>query len=292
MIARPFYASVEYIEAFGMPIVDIPEWQTAVLKRAIPGSDWFDALGCYPLCSIARDADLAGGLKRLRDAGLVSLAFVANPLEAPEPQALAESFTICRPFKTHYLIDRTESSPRLSRTHRRWVRKALQECEVSRLQLLDSLGEWERLYGATIERHRITGLQKFSPAYFATLAKMPQVEAIGAKVNGELVAMALWVRDPETVYYHLGASEARGYESQAMYGIFALALEHFAEARTIHLGGAAGLSGDEDDGLARFKRGFANRELNAYFCGACLDPERYDLLSKNFGTTSFFPAYR
>jgi hypothetical protein len=292
MTERPFYASTAYVAAFGLPILDIPEWQTAVLRRPISGSEWFDALGCYPLCSITQRADLGAGLKRLRDADLVSLALVANPLHAPDPQVLAGGFTVCRPFKIHYLIDRAEPATRLSATHRRWVRKALQECEIARLSLLDSLGEWERLYRGTIERHAITGVQKFSSAYFAALAKMPEIEAIGAKVAGEIVAMALWVRDSEIVYYHLGASEARGYETQAMYGIFSVALEYFADARWIHLGGAAGVTGDGNDGLARFKRGFANRQLDAYFCGACLDPERYSLLSKNLGTTSFFPAYR
>jgi len=292
MTGRPFYARTSYAEAFGLPIIDIPEWRTAVLKRPIPGSGWFDALGCYPLSSIACNADLAAGLNRLRAADLVSLSLVANPIDGPDSQSLAAAFTVCRAFKTHYLIDRAQSPARLSTTHRRWVRKALRECKVSRIRLLDSLGEWQRLYGDTIKRHRMTGVQTFSAAYFAALAKMPEIEAFVARVGGEAVAMALWVRDPEIVYYHLGASDARGYQTQAMYGIFAVALEYFSRARMIHLGGAAGVTASEEDGLARFKRGFANRRLEAYFCGACLNAEGYAFLSKNSGTTSFFPAYR
>lgn len=289
---RPLYASRPYAEAFGWPILDLAEWQTAVLRRPIPDTGWEDALGCYPLCLIDRAADLEGGLQRLRATGLVSVALVADPVTGPTPEALAKAFPVCRPFKTHYLIDRAAGPVRFSATHRRWMRKALQECEVSAVRLGDSLGDWERLYRQTVERHAITGLQKFSPAYFAALAGLPEVEAFCARVEQEIVAMALWVRGPEVVYYHLGASDARGYEARAMYGIFAVANEHFATAKVLHLGGAAGVRAEADDGLARFKRGFANREAEAYFCGACLDRERYAILTEDRESTSFFPAYR
>ena len=290
---RPLYASKAYAEAFGWPILDLVEWQTAVLKRPIHSTPWEDALGCYPLGLIHRDADLAGGLERLRAAGMVSVSLVVDPVTGPGPEILSRAFSICRPFKTHYLIDGAAGPARFSATHRRWIRKALRACEVTPVRLRDSLGEWERLYRNTVERHAIAGLQNFSPAYFAALADMPEVEAFCARAEGEIVAMALWVRSLEVTYYHLGASDARGYEVQAMYGIFAAAHEHFATTKVMHLGGAAGVTPNEDDGLARFKRGFANREVEAYFCGACLDPARYAALTKDgAASNSFFPAYR
>ena len=289
---RALYASTAYAKAFGLPILDLAEWQTAVLKRPIPSTEWEDSLGCYPLSLIHQDADLEGGLKRLRSAGMVSVSLVVDPVTGPSLEALSAAFSVCRPFKTHYLIDRSAGPARFSATHRRWIRKALRECEVTPIRLRNSLGDWERLYRNTIERHAIAGLQNFSSAYFAALADLPEVEAFGARIEGEIVAMALWVRSPEVVYYHLGASDARGYEAQAMYGIFAAAHEHFATAKMMHLGGAAGVTPNEDDGLARFKRGFANREVEAYFCGACLDPERYAVLAHERVPGFFFPAYR
>ena len=77
-----------------------------------------------------------------------------------------------------------------------------------------------------------------------------------------------------------------------MYGILAAANEHFATCKVVHLGGAAGVTPNEGDGLARFKRGFANREVTAYFCGSCLDPARYATLIGDQPRTPFFPAYR
>jgi hypothetical protein len=292
MRARPLYARIEYARAFGLATIDVPEWKTALLRRAIPSLDLEDALGCYPLCVIAPEADLESGLARLRAAGLVTVALVPDPVTGPALEVLSTAFPVCRFFKTHYLIDRAAGPVPPSASHQRWIRKALRECEVLPVRLLESLGDWARLYGATVERHAITGLQKFSPAYFAALAEMQEVEAVAARVDGKTVAMALWVRSQEVVYYHLGASDARGYETQAMYGLFAAAQEYFAESRIIHLGGAAGVAPEKEDGLARFKRGFANREVGAYFCGAGLDPGRYAALSKGREDTVFFPAYR
>jgi len=289
---RPLYASVEYTRAFGFPIVDLPEWETAVLQRSIPATELKDALGCYPLCMIGQEANLQGGLERLRAAQLVSVSLVPDPLSSPSRETLAAAFPVCRPFKTHYLIDRAAGGAQLPATHRRWMRKALRECEVSAVRLRNSLGDWDRLYRGAVERHAITGLQKFSPNYFAALAELQGVEALAASLDREIVAMALWVQGHDVVYYHLGASDRRGYETRAMYGIFAAAQEHFSSARILHLGGAAGIAPNEDDGLARFKRGFANRAVEAYFCGACLDPAQYSALSKGRDDAAFFPAYR
>ena len=49
---------------------------------------------------------------------------------------------------------------------------------------------------------------------------------------------------------------------------------------------------DPDDGLAQFKRGFANAETVAYLCGAVLDHGRYAELVAGQPETAYFPAYR
>src|SRR5262245_44454728 len=184
----PLYARPAYARAFGLSTLDVPERRTAVLRRAIPGTKWEDALGCYPLSLIDREADLKGGLERLRAAGLVSVALVPDPVTGPVLPALRGAFPIYRRFKTHYLIDRALPARRIPATHRRWIRKALRECQVSVVSLGNSLSEWERLYQGTIVRHAITGLQKFSPAYFAALAGMPEVESFAAQASGKTVA--------------------------------------------------------------------------------------------------------
>jgi hypothetical protein len=263
-----------------------------MLVRPIPGSPWHDALGCYPLAAVSRDADLKAGLERLRSADLVSVALVPDPLTSPSLDLLASAFFVCSPFKTHYLIDRHAGPIRFGATHRRWIRKALRGSTVTPIALGDVLDEWQSLYDHTMTRRGVTGIQNFTPAYFAALATMPEITALVARSAGRIVAMTLWVRDGDIAYYHLGASSPEGYDMQAMYGLVAAANEHLVGCRIIDLGGAAGVNDNPDDGLAYFKRGFANRKLTAYFCGSCLKNERYDQLAGNQPETSFFPAYR
>lgn len=287
---RPLYATLEYARAFGFKVIEIEEWRTAVLVRDIPSSSWKDALGCYPLAAIDREADLEAGLNRLREAGLVSVALVPDPVMGPSAKEL-EAFSVCRPFKTHYLIDRNIEAARVPQTHRRWMRKASRLCEITRVKLRENLPEWLKLYNLIVARHNVQDIQRFSPSYFRALAQMSGVDAFAAKVDGRIVAMALWVRSPEVTYYHLGASDDEGYLTHAMYGVFSAAIERYQDCRFIHLGGAAGVA-QTGSGLANFKRGFANREVTAYFCGASLNPERYAVLAESRSSSFFFPAYR
>jgi hypothetical protein len=103
--------------------------------------------------------------------------------------------------------------------------------------------------------------------------------------------MAIWLAAEDVVYYHLSAVSAAGYASGAAYGLVGAAVEHFAGQGVVHLGGGAG-TGDGSDGLAAFKRGFANSEVMAHICGAVLDHGAYARLSAGRADTGFFPAYR
>jgi hypothetical protein len=288
---RPLYARLDYASAFGFEAVDIEAWGTGALLRPIPGGGLKDVLGCYPLAAIAGDAELEDGLEALRATGAVAVTLVPDPVGGPAPEVLARAFEICRPFKTHYLIDPGQPA-RLSASHRRWVRKAQGDCRIEAQPLAQVLAPWTRLYAGLVRRHGIGGLQDFPPSYFAALAAAPEVTALVASHDGEPVAMSLWVEEPDVAYYHLGASSELGYRLHAAYGLMAAALEMFGAGRILHLGGAAGLADDPGDGLAQFKRGFSNRRLTAYLCGARLDPARYAALAGGRSDADYFPAYR
>jgi hypothetical protein len=157
--------------------------------------------------------------------------------------------------------------------------------------LRDTLEDWERLYRGLVAKYEITGIQRFSPSYFAALAEMPQITALAAYRGAKIVAMSLWAQGEGVVYSHLAASAPEGYEVQAMYGLYSEASACFADTQIIHLGGGAGLDTGAD-GLGYFKRGFANRKVTAYLCGSCLHPDKYALLTSDQPETSYFPAYR
>lgn len=295
MSARHPYGLASYAAAIaaaeGWGVEDVPEWGSAVLLRPIAGGG-HDAAGPYPRTPIATDADLPGGLERLRRAGLVSAVLVPDPLFAPRGEALAAAFPVCRPFKTHFVVDRTAGDYAPSKHHRYDIRRARSRCAIEAVQLRDHLDDWTRLYAGLAERHEIKGPAAFSDGYFALLASDPAYETFAARVDDRIVAMAIWFEHQGVAVNHLGASDAAGYAAGASYALYDAAIEHFARCHQLDLGGAAGVAETADDGLARFKRGFANAEATAFLCGAVLDQGAYARLLGGHASTGFFPAYR
>ena len=286
------YADAAYAAALafaGRPLA-VPAWESLVLARSIPAGGE-DALGLYPRAVIAQGGDLRAGLHGLAQAGLVSVVLVADPLSAPPPAALAAAFSLCRPFKTHQLIDRAKGyAP--TKHHRYEIKRANARCRVEPVALADHLADWRRLYDGLTERHAIAGMAAFSDAYFQALVAWPVFETFAATVDGEVAAMAIWFEHGGVAYNHLGAANAAGYANGASYALYDAAIAHFSGAAVLDLGAGAGLEDDPEDGLARFKRGFANAEVAAYLCGAVLDERRYSELAASRPDTGFFPAYR
>ncbi|HYH18712.1 MAG TPA: GNAT family N-acetyltransferase [Azospirillum sp.] len=287
------YRSPAYAHALSTlaPVLPVAPWGTGVLRHPIPGSDRHDAAGFYPLASVAPDADLTAGLEALRAHGLVSVVGVRDPYDAPALDRFAAAFDICRPFKTHFVIDRALGPPRFSDHHTAEVRRAHRRCTVATVRLADHLDDWRRLYGGLIERHRITGTARFSPEHFARLAALDGLTTFATVANGTIVGMALWLRAGDIACNHLGAADAEGYRRSAGYALYDAAIHKFEDCRILKLGGNAG-PGDADDGLSRFKRGFANAAVTVYLFGAILDRRAYAALSAAAPDTAYFPAYR
>jgi lipid II:glycine glycyltransferase (peptidoglycan interpeptide bridge formation enzyme) len=82
----------------------------------------------------------------------------------------------------------------------------------------------------------------------------------------------------------------------ASFALFWEALEHFAARglKWLLLGAGSGSTARADDGLSRFKRGWATTTRTAYLCGAIFDPQTYAALAqaRNIPETKYFPAYR
>jgi hypothetical protein len=263
--------------------LEVPEWQGFVLERNIPAGGT-DAIGPYPLTVLTPKADIAGGLARLAGKGLASVVVVPDPLRAADLSA----FTVRRPFKTHQLIDGPFAP---SKHHAERIRRGHRRCRVERRTLADHLDDWRRLYAGLVEKRAVGGTAAFPDAYFVMLAAQPAVQAFVAEIGSQVVAMTLWFAWEGVVYNHLTASDAAGYANGASFALYDAAIQHFVGQGVMNLGGGAGHADDPDDGLAAFKRGFANREVAAEVCGAVLDEARYAALSAGRGT-GFFPAYR
>lgn len=294
---HPDYA--HSLEEFGQPRL-LRGCQGWILERSIANTPLRDGMGCYPLFCCQDWSQVQTDLAHIQASEeLVSLAVVTDPFGTYNRADLEQAFhDRVQTFKAHFVVD-LHNAPlsSISSHHRRYARKALREVEVELcpdpILLLD---DWIALYENLIERHDIEGVQAFSPDTFAKQLRVPGIVALRALHQGETVSMLLWFVQKGVGYYHLGASSDQGYELQASFGLFWTAIEYFANQglRWLNLGAGAGTEADSNDGLSRFKRGWAQETRTAYFCGRIFDRASYEMLKQARGieTTSYFPAYR
>ncbi len=267
-----------------------------VLERPIPGSSHRDAMGCYPLFCCRDWRQLGDDLDELRGK-VVSLSLVADPFGNHTADSLGRLFDRVVPYKEHFVADLSLPLEEFtSARHRKYGRQALQRISVEVCSNPAAhLDEWVRLYDHLIERHRITGMQRFSRESFARQLSVPGLVMFRATEGEELICLDLWYVQGEVAYGHLIGISPRGYEIRASYGSKLFVLEYFrGKVRWLDLGAAPGVRADSDDGLANFKHGWSSGVRLAYFCGRILDPEAYAAILSEQGRASadYFPAYR
>lgn len=288
------YARADYAAALGhmgRPVA-VPEWDAWVLARPTPCGTREDAVGPYPLAVLPPDADLAGGLARLKAEGLVSLVLVVEDRLRPPTEALEAAFAPMRPFKSHQIHDRSLGPFAYGKHHRYEIKRALGRVAAVEIALADHLPAWEALYGELVARRGLGGAHVFPPGHHALLAALPGVRTFAAFVDERMVSAHLFVTHDGHAMSHLAASTAEGYAAGAAYAVNDLAVRALTDCRLINFGGGAGLDDDPQDGLVRFKRGFANAAAPAWLCGVALDAEAYRALCADGEDSGFFPAYR
>lgn len=266
-----------------------------LVRRAVT-DEVFDLAGVYPMSPMGEARAVEEGLERLRQGGAVSLVMVPDPLFSPDPSRLQAIFDHFRPFKPHYLVDPGVTGFAPTRHHRERIRRGLRRCMVDEVRLCDWMDLWEQLYRDLQARRGFAGPAAFSAAYVSMLAVQPEIRAFLARTpDGEGLGMTLWFAHGGVAYNHLTAVSLRGYAAGASYALYDAAISAFSDC-VINLGGGAG-AGDGAGGLAEFKRGFANSEVQAWIAGAVLDRSAYDRLvregsGEGAAAPAFFPAYR
>lgn len=285
------------LSEFGVPRL-LPKSGGWILKRQIPVSPDFDALGCYPLFCCQDWSQLHRDLTSIGDE-LVSLAVVTDPFGEYDPAYLEECFPdVTIPFKEHFVVDLTRPPDTfVNPHHRRNTRKAFAEVTVEEcINPIDFLDDWTVLYGSLIERHRIRGIAAFSPESFANQFRVPGMVAFRAVHDDATVGMLLWYGQGSRAYYHLGAYSPQGYKLGASFALFDHSIRFFAEhgLAWLNLGSGAGISMGKDEGLTRFKQGWATGVRTAFFCGRILNPRKYQEIyqARTIPPTQYFPAYR
>ncbi len=295
------YASMQYarsLENSGQPVF-LPGSKSWILERPIMGFEpEYDAMGCYPMFCCGNfsmlEADIAALPKEV-----VSLALVMDPFAPISRAELARVFdATCYPFKTHFVVDLVPGTlDRVASNHARNARKALNTLEIRRIEdPMMYLSRWNELYRVLISRHAVSGIAMFSDQSFRHQFMVPGLIAYGAFLGDRLIGMVLFYQMQDVIYYHLAAYDEDGYAGRASFGIFWKAIGDFIEkgCRWLNLGGGAGICEREDDGLTRFKRGWASASRSAFFCGKILNREKYDLLvgKSRVRNGDYFPLYR
>lgn len=293
---NPLYA--RSLSEFGTP-VELPESKGWILKRDIPGAPLQDGMGPYPIFSCRNWVGLANDLADLEHE-LVSLSLVTDPFGEYTQEELQHSFPdITRPYKEHFVVDLNQDpKDYVSKHHQRNLRKAQRntKVEINADDPIQYLDEWCQLYDNLIQRHNIKGITKFSRDAFKSQLKTPGMVVFRAIADGVTLGMLLWYKHGDIGYYHLGAYSVLGYEKKASFALFGTLIEYFADTglNWLSLGAGAGVDGNGNDGLTRFKRGWSTGTRTAYFCGRIFNKQKYNQLVdvKNSSKTDFFPAYR
>jgi hypothetical protein len=290
---HPRYAGS--LAEFGMPL-PLPESGGHLLARQIPGTEWQDAMGCYPLFCCQHWTRLPEDIEDLRD-GMVSVALVADPMGNYDEPLLRRCFDHLVKFKEHFVADLSQPlESHSSATHRKFARRAQRRMSIEVCaNPVDYLDAWTELYGHLVRRHHLSEIKAFSKDAFAQQLAVPGMVMFRASEGDETIGMDLWYLQGDTAQGHLAAMNERGYELQAAYGLKLAVIEYFTgKARWLNLGGGAGLDVAATDGLTAFKRGWAGQTRTAWFCGRILQPERYQeiLRQRNLNPGGYFPAYR
>jgi hypothetical protein len=280
---------------FGRPR-ELPHCGGWVLERAIPGHSQRDAMGCYPLFACRDWSRLKNDLEELTD--LVCVSLVTDPFGAWTVEQLHECFPDrVLPFKEHYVLDLRGGVRRFIRGRTlTYARAALRTLRVEVCDTpADFLEDWLCLYQYLIERHQLSGIHAFSRRSFARQMTVPGFVMFRARLQRMVVGMLSWYVQGEVGYAHLLGMSPAGYELRAAYALYWSAIQHFAgRLRWLDLGGVPGITGEEQEGLARFKRGWSSGTRPAYFCGRILDRDRYERIVRAAGPPpdGYFPAYR
>ena len=295
------YTTREYVKTLAhLGEVLTLEGGASLLVRQVQGIDCLDWAGPYPFLDGGHLAGLECDLRHATSQSVAALSAVLEPLTMPNERLISNVFPdFDRPFKQHALVDLgADLEAQRSSQHRRKVRRALRKVNVERASVDDSVREeWLGLYSGLREARGFAGqMADFDEAGLEAQLGLPGSRYYRARMSGTTVAAALWFDSEEFTWYHLGASTDAGRAVEASYALFDLALRQSVEAGLswANLGGGAGLAEIEDDGLARFKRGWTPHLGWSRLVGRIISLATYESACQLGGPSrgGTFPPYR
>lgn len=273
--------------------MDLPKSGLRLISREIrPGLT--DLVGPYPYVMCRDWGAVAAEVRALE--GAVAISFVADPFAAETVRAACEDWALCRPFKTHFVLDLAgDWRGARSKNTRTCVRKGYD------LQALETLAadpsyakDFWRLYQFTLGRRSVGGLARLSEQVLAQQLAVPGGYLTVARRHGAITGMMLSYLQRSHATAHLVAFDGAYLQDHVSYALIdaAAAYAEAQGARWLNIGGGAGGAEDPSDGLYQFKRRWTRTTRQALLCGKVLDRGAYQALVAETGDSAYFPAYR
>ena len=286
---HPGYA--QSLSMHGQPLA-LPDCGGWVLERPLPDGTGRDAMGPYPIFSCRDWHALERDVDSLARRDLLTLTLVTDPVADIPGLELDRCFDIVRPFKTHFFAELDRPSEQIpSRHHAYYARRAARALRVERAADPSRyLAEWHTLYAALATRHSLDSVRSFSYASFAALLALPDVVMYLARCGERCVGAQLMLIEDDVAHAHLAAFNEEGYALGASYLLDRHVLDDLrGEVSRINWGGGRAAP-NGDDGLVRYKRGWATGEKTSWLLGRIFDHDAYHAAAP--ADTHYFPAYR
>lgn len=278
-----------------------------LIVRSVPGQEgkWRDAISPYGYPGIVMNNQNGYSLFEevvsayhdfANREGIVSTFIRLHPLHntalLPEQKGIAQTFR----GKTYsiYLPDGVQSiRANYSSNHRRNLKKLLRLGFKAVFDRWDLLEQWQSIYVSTMERLGAGDYYKFDLSYFETLKEKLNCRLVTVlDTEGEVACGGVFTYYADVIQYHLGGTAARHLAIAPSKLMFDAVMEEGVSSgnlRSFHLGGGVGA---RDDSLARFKRGFSNREHWFRTLEMIHHKDVYGNLSAGLKEDGFFPLYR
>ncbi len=101
-----------------------------IIERNIPGTSYFDGMGCYPLFTCKKWNKIHEDLLVI-GADIVSVSMVTDPFGSFDRTYLEQNFNIVIPYKNHLVADiRQDMDIFINKKHRYKSRKALKNMQT------------------------------------------------------------------------------------------------------------------------------------------------------------------
>ncbi len=290
------YFHPEYADAIvdNAQITALKKAKGWLLNRQIPHSCYYDLTSCYPLMCCHDWSKIIEDLQEIPEQ-VTAVSLVTDPF-AQLNKKFSHHFDTFSLFKEHYIVDLSIQS-KYKKHHRYEIRRSLKKgievhhCEQPSLFIKD----WQKLYCHLISRHKIKKNLQFSQSLFNKQFNLPGLAVFRACINDQTIGMALWYVSDEKAYYHLAANSDMGYNNGCAYALMDYSL-HFLRTYGVKeatLGAGPGIKKQSNDGLSRFKSGWANYTKPVYFAGKIMNNQAYNqVINQSKNNPEYFPAYR